>query len=189
VSPEPPARREEVRGGSVSGPWRGGVKVPPATPAVFVPTWASPAPEEELRAPKLRKGGLAVIETPLAPPAPPVNFTAVGSSEDFPADDWDQGEARDLRADTPEMDYAPPFSATPLVAPARPMAGADFSKDWIGAASANAPERSRRSVLLACVIGAVIAAVIVALAFTFRPALKGEATPATGASTETTTPG
>ena len=139
-----PARREEVRSGAGA---RGG------TPKVviggaFVPHWK--APEEDLRAPMFRAGGIAIAELPVEEPA-------------------------EARAGMDELAESEGYRAAPLVA--EPRAGAH--EDDYGAArrfaatdtiKGEAPERDgTRSVLVASVIGVVIAGVIVAGAFLLRP--------------------
>lgn len=172
------ARRTDIRAGSVTGPWRGGSKEAPS--AVFVPSWGVPA-EDDLRAPMLRKGGVAVRELPES--APRTEVPAEPSPISEPAEATFLSEAPPLAAPTRD---APPAEEVAhvrpvLVAPAKPRDEVDALSDWVGVRPPSR-ERSRRSVLVACVLGAGIAAGIVALAFAFRPALHAETAPATATS-------
>ncbi|PZQ52438.1 MAG: hypothetical protein DI556_01930 [Rhodovulum sulfidophilum] len=165
----------------MTGPWRGEAKAS-APEEVFVPGWKSPPPGDELRAPKLRKGGLAVIDAPAEPvPEPEARAPEPEITPPFPA-----APGVDRPAELPAEAALPPVKAllaTPDSATGREALPPGLAA-WTGPAAP--PERSRRSVLLACLIGAAIAALIVALAFAFRPAIQaGAPAPAeTPAATE-----
>ncbi|TPE52713.1 hypothetical protein [Amaricoccus solimangrovi] len=131
---------------------------------VFVPHWSLPDGEEDLRAPFFGPGGVALAEP--SPPAAeaeaapvfgPGQAGAARGGEASPVPDEGGGEPAFVPTAPAMSDWRPPRPAS------RP-------EDLPRVIKGDPPEpRGMGPVILACAIGVLIAALIVAAAFMFRP--------------------
>lgn len=152
------------------------------TDNLFVPHWEVPEPRGDLRAPLFRENGIAIEDQSPAPPPANDEKLAVG--------EWARPDP-DAREGNPQSGISTAMRGNAggaLIGPAGPNQSLRDDETSETAPDADTPTPGRgqvvkgeapestgtRSVMIACAVGALIAAAIIWAAFLLRPATAGD---------------